>query len=360
MTIEGRFRRRLGAFLLDAGFTVPGRGVTGIQGPSGAGKTSLLRAVAGIDRVPGARLRVGDIIWQDETVFMPPHRREVGFVFQEASLFSHLDVAGNLYYAARRGGRGDGTGHRDEAVELLDLGPLLKRDTHTLSGGERRRVAIARALAAAPQLLLLDEPLAGLDRARRQALMPYLDALHRDLDIPVMLVSHDPADLDRLADHLLVMEAGRVVASGPVQAVATDLDLPLPATRDAATVIDARVLGHDRAWALTRLGFSGGELVVPDGPVAGDPAPADTAVRVRIAARDVSLTTVEPEKTSILNILPSVIEKIHSDNAGQLLVRLRCGDDAVLARVTAKSADMLGLVPGMNVFMQVKSLALLS
>ena len=211
--IEARFTGRLGEFRLDAAFTAPGRGVTGLFGPSGCGKTTLLRCLAGLTRVSG-RLKVGGEVWQDEGVFVAPHRRHAAYVFQDADLFSHLSVRGNLEFGLRRAGA-PASAAFDEVVALLSLEGLLTRSTAKLSGGERQRVAIGRALLSQPRLLLLDEPLAGLDAAAKAEILPYLERLHDTLAIPVIHVSHDLAEIARLADHLIVMQAGRVVASGP-------------------------------------------------------------------------------------------------------------------------------------------------
>ncbi|NNK32184.1 MAG: molybdenum ABC transporter ATP-binding protein, partial [Xanthomonadales bacterium] len=217
MSIEARFRFGHGDFRLDVDLELPGRGVTSVFGPSGCGKTSLLRAIAGLDRHVDAYLRVGDICWQDEQRFVPTHRRRLGYVFQEPSLFDHLDIRGNIAYGMKRSPPGERRVRFDEAVELLDLSRFLARRPADLSGGERQRVSIARALASSPRLLLMDEPLAAVDVTRKQEILPYIESLHRELDIPVLHVSHLPEEVARIADHLLLMENGRVKASGPAQ-----------------------------------------------------------------------------------------------------------------------------------------------
>lgn len=221
--LECRFRLDRPAFCLDIDLELPARGVTAIFGPSGSGKTTLLRCVAGLERAPGGWLSVAGEVWQDGHRWVPTHRRSLGFVFQEPSLFPHLSVAGNLRYGQLRG-----TGERrlclDGAVELLGLGALLDRRPDQLSGGERQRVAIARALATAPRLLLMDEPLASLDMQRKLEILPYLERLHAELEIPVLYVSHAADEVERLADHLLVLEAGRALASGPLAETLAWLD----------------------------------------------------------------------------------------------------------------------------------------
>ena len=227
MTIEARFDIDRGDFRLDVDLSIPARGITALFGPSGCGKTTLLRAIAGLERVPGGHLGMAGETWQDDGLFVPTHKRPIGYIFQEASLFSHIDVRGNLEYGTRRMRDGQDRVSLEEAVDLLGIGHLLDRRPHTLSGGERQRVAIARALAVSPRLLLMDEPLASLDLERKQEILPYLESLHRTLEIPVIYVSHEPDEVARLADHMVLLEAGRVIASGTVHDMFTRLDLPL-------------------------------------------------------------------------------------------------------------------------------------
>ena len=210
--IEARFSGKQGEFRLEAAFTAPERGITGLFGPSGCGKTTLLRCLAGLTRMSGT-LRVGDAVWQDERVFLAPHRRHAAYMFQDADLFSHLSVRGNLEFGLRRAGSAVGVAF-DEVVTLLGLETLLTRSTARLSGGERQRVAIGRALLSQPRLLLLDEPLAGLDASAKAEILPYLERLHDTVAAPMIYVSHDLAEIAQLADYLVVMKAGRVVASG--------------------------------------------------------------------------------------------------------------------------------------------------
>jgi len=354
LTIEARFRLTRGGFRLDADFSVPAHGVTGLYGPSGSGKTTLLRAIAGLDRIPGGSLMVGDTFWQRRSRFRPPHRRPVGYVFQEPSLFPHLDVRRNLAYGHRRIRAADRRVSLERAIELLEIGGLLDRTTDTLSGGERQRVAITRALAVSPELLLLDEPLAALDRDRRREVLPYLDTLHKALDIPVIYVSHAIEEMAQLADHLLLMAEGRIIGQGPIGEVLTRLDLPLAHDPDSAAVIETTVSRHDDAWHLTVLKFTGGRFLVPRSGLA-----VGERVRVRAESRDVSLALTEPAETSILNIIPAVVEELAEEGPSQVTVRLQAGQDPLLARITRKSATTLRLAPGKRVFAQVKSVALL-
>ncbi|MFC3229358.1 molybdenum ABC transporter ATP-binding protein [Marinibaculum pumilum] len=357
--IDIAFRGRLGGFDLDAAFAVPARGVTALFGPSGCGKTSVLRCIAGLQRLAG-HCRVAGESWQDDTAFLPPHRRAVGYVFQEASLFAHLSVRRNLLYASR--GRppaaADGGIGFDEVVALLGLAPLLTRATARLSGGERQRVAIGRALLSQPRLLLMDEPLAALDRAAREEILPFLERLHGSLSLPVLYVSHDMAEVERLADMLVLMSAGRVTASGPLARLQTDPSLPLALQRDAAVSLEAEVTGHDPAYGLARLEVPGGRFLVPvDAPPA-----TGRRLRLRIGAGDVSLTLEPARGTTILNVLPARIDAVAQAGPHQMLAVLALGVDGagarLLARVTRRSWDSLGLAEGMAVHAQVKSAVL--
>lgn len=345
----------VGNFRLDAELQIEGKGVTALFGASGAGKTTVLRAIAGLERCPGSRLRVGHETWQGAGNFLPPHRRPVGYVFQEASLFEHLDVRGNLAFGRKRVPAREQRVDLERAIDLFGLSGLLDRRVQTLSGGERQRVAMARALAVSPRLLLMDEPLAGLDMQRKSEILPYLEGLVREMDIPMVYVSHAPDEVARLADHLVILDNGRVLGSGPVAEMLTRTDLPLARGSDAEAIIEARVSGFDAAFSLISMHFGGGTFIVP-----GERLPVDTSVRLRVAARDVSLTLQHQKDTSILNIFEAQVESITPGGVAQVVVRLDLGSVPLLAHVTRKSAEALGLRPGMRVFAQVKSVAVLA
>ncbi len=347
-----------GDFTLAVDLQLPGRGITALFGPSGSGKTSCLRVLAGLDRVPGAQVIVNGTVWQDEVrgLFVPPWKRAVGYVFQEASLFSHRSVRGNLLYGYRRAGRPADVAV-DDLIDLLDLRGLLTRMPAGLSGGERQRVAIGRALMTAPRLLLLDEPLSALDLARKAEILPYLEALHRRLSIPAVYVSHAVDEVMRLADHLVVLESGRVQAQGAMPAVLTQVDLPGPSGREPGVVFDAEVVGHDDDDHLSELRFGdGGRLWVPRRRV-----PVGQRLRARIPARDVSLALSRPAHSSMLNLLPAtLIEGVPAvDPPGQRRVRLHCEGIDLLALITERSWRTLALAPGQAVWAQVKAVALL-
>ncbi|HJV59487.1 MAG TPA: molybdenum ABC transporter ATP-binding protein [Albitalea sp.] len=361
--IEARLQLARPAFALDVDLALPGRGITALFGPSGCGKTTMLRALAGLVQAHG-RIAVDGEVWQDDATrrFVPTHRRALGYVIQEAALFPHLDVRRNLDYGRRRAAAPQRPVDLDRMVELLGIGHLMARRPATLSGGERQRVAIARALAAHPRLLLMDEPLAALDAARKAELLPYLDRLQAELDIPIVYVSHAIDEVMSLADHLVWMEAGRVLASGPLTDMLARLDLPLPLSDDAGVVLPARVGERDAAWQLARLDVDGqARGGAACGLWARDPGlPLGKAVRVRVLARDVSLARTPQTGTSIVNQMDGTVEALAGDAHPALaLVRVRVGSAALLARLTRRSAHLLDLRPGMPIWVQVKSVALM-
>jgi molybdate transport system ATP-binding protein len=365
--IDARLHLARPGFTLDVDLHLPGRGVTALFGPSGCGKTTCLRAIAGLTRNrpnPGlARAQPGRVVvngdvWQDDAAHLwrATHERALGYVFQEASLFDHLNVRGNITYGLQRTPPARRQVALEQAVELLGIGHLMERKPQALSGGERQRVAIARALATSPRLLLMDEPLAALDAQRKAEVLPYLEKLHRTLDIPVLYVSHAIDEVARLASHMVLMREGRVLAQGPTGELITRLDLPLAHGDAAATVIEGTVQQHDAHDHVTTVGFSGGQLLLVS-PTARAPG---EALRLRVQARDVSLALAAPEDSSILNILPATVVAVAEDSPGQCMVALDAGATRLLARVTQRSAQALALAPGRAVFAQVKGIAIVN
>jgi molybdate transport system ATP-binding protein len=351
-----RVRLPRGGFTLDVDLQLPASGITAIFGPSGSGKTTLLRCVAGLEQAAEARVAIGDAVWQDSTrgIFLPTHRRPLGYVFQEASLFDHLDVCGNLAFGAKRAGAPPQA--LEPLVDLLGIAALLARRPHQLSGGERQRVAIARALATQPRVLLLDEPLAALDLARRREILPWLERLRDELRIPMLYVTHSGDEVARLADHLVLLEDGQVRAAGPLAATLSRIDLPAIPGEEPGALLHGHVVQRDAAWHLVQVGFEGGSLWLPDGG-----HPLGTAVRVRVLARDVSVTTEAPHATSIQNVLPCTVRAVApGGHASQSMVQLACGESLLLARITARAVDALALRPGRDVWAQVKSAALVA
>ena len=357
--IEATLQLARGAFTLDVSLRLPPRGVSALFGPSGCGKTTLLRCLAGLERAPGGRVVVDGETWQDDAanVFVPTHRRAVGVVFQEASLFEHLDVRANVEFGWRRVAPPQRRVTVDEAVAWTGIEPLLARSPAGLSGGERQRVALARALAVSPRLLLMDEPLAALDAARKAEILPAIERLHELSGIAIVYVSHAIGEVARLADHVVLMDAGRAIASGDVAELLSRLDLPLPPGEDAGVVLLGEVGAREAAWHLARLDVPGASFWTRDPAL-----PLGHRLRLRVLARDVSLSLVAQPGSSIANQIPAVVEAIADDaHPSQVLVRLRTRDgaSALLARVTRRSAQALALAPGLTVWAMVKSVALL-
>lgn len=352
--ISARFNTQLDSFSLEVELTLPGQGVSALFGPSGCGKTTLLRCIAGLQPAQG-KLQVGDEIWQDDKHFIPVHQRALAYVFQETSLFSHLSVKENLMYGYKRVPSAQRRVTFDEAVEWLGVENLLSRRSAHLSGGQRQRVAIARALLTSPRLLLMDEPLAALDIKSKAEILPYLERLHDQLEIPVIYVTHSPDEVARLADHLVVLQEGKVLASGPLTETLARLDLPIHQNGDAGVAFEARVMERNKQWHLSRAEFPGGNLWVRDEGV-----PINHPIRLRVLARDVSLALIPAEQTSILNILPAtVIDLVADSHPSQMLVQVKVGDIPLLARLTARSAENLDLHPGKPIWVQIKSVAVL-
>lgn len=338
--LAARLRLSQGDFRLDVALEAPARGITALFGASGSGKTTVLRCIAGLARAAQGRVEFDGECWQDEDVFVPPHRRACGYVFQEASLFPHLSVRRNVEYGWRR------TAQRrlgfDDTIELLGIGPLLERSPAGLSGGERQRVAMARALLASPRLLLMDEPLAALDEARKGELLYYIERLRDELALPVIYVSHSVEEVVRLADRVVRLAAGRVVEAGPVAG-------PLA----GGSVIETRVAEHDLEWGLTRLEFGGGSFYAADVD-----ALVGERVRVRIGARDVSLALAAPRDASFLNVLHGTVTSVSGDHGASVDIGLDISGTPLMARVTRKSAAALGLAPGTRAYALIKSVAI--
>lgn len=348
-------RHRLGAFSLDVNFSAQVPGVTALFGPSGSGKSTVLSIVAGLLRPQAGRVALGGSVLLDSAagVDVAAERRRCAVVFQDAKLLPHLSVETNLRYGARRAPR-DATGPEfAEVVGLLGIAPLLRRRPRALSGGERQRVALGRALLARPRLLLMDEPLAALDGARKLEILGFLERLRDVARIPVLYVTHALDEVDRLADTLVLMEAGRVLAAGPLEALAARTDLPaLSGRRDAGAVLSCTVQAHDAARGLTRLAFPGAALQVPLRSEA-----VGVRLRLRLRARDVTVATEAPRGVSSHNVLPSTISAVAPAGPHEIYVTLQVGPTPLLARLTRDSVAELGLIPGRAVFALVKSTA---
>ncbi|CDZ70472.1 Molybdenum import ATP-binding protein ModC [Neorhizobium galegae bv. orientalis] len=351
MTLVVKARQTLGEFVLDAGFTSDG-GVTALFGPSGSGKTSLVRVIAGLSKPDHGWLVVdGETLLDTESrIFVPKHRRRFGYVFQESRLFPHLSVRQNLAYGRWFAPKTTRPENFDRIVELLGIGLLLDRRPGKLSGGEKQRVAIGRALLSAPRLLLMDEPLAALDDRRKAEILPYLERLRDETSTPIVYVSHSVSEVARLADKVVTMKDGRVEAIGTPSEV---LSMPSTDRRDAGAVLSGRVETIDIPHRLATVRLSQAQIVVPNAH-----AEEGRSVRVHIPERDVMVATRRPEGLSALNILEGAIAAIEPDGDGMVRIRIRCGGDVVLARITALSVERLDLKLEKPVFAVIKTVAL--
>lgn len=352
MTLSVAFQHRFSGFTLDVAFEAPA-GVTALFGRSGSGKTSVVNVVAGLLRPDTGRVLVGDNVLQDSTEgrWLPPHKRRLGYVFQDARLFPHLTVQQNLTYGARFAAGTQGPDF-DQVVDLLGLGSLLSRAPGDLSGGEKARVGIGRALLSRPRMLLMDEPLASLDPARKEEILPYLERLRDEVTLPILYVSHAVPEVARLATSVVLLDNGRVARIGPAAEVLAD---PQAASvlgiREAGAILTATVAGH-HLDGLTELSFSGGVLFLPQ--ISAAPG---TSLRIRIPARDVMISLDRPEAISALNVLPAKVESVRLGEGPGSLVQLSIGQDTILARITQRSAKMLSLRPGLACHAVIKTLA---
>ncbi len=355
--ITARFQLDYGEFQLAVDLCLPGSGISVLFGHSGSGKTTLLRCIAGLQRAPQGFLEINGKLWQDSErdIFVPTHKRLLGYVFQNANLFPHLTVRDNLQFGLKRIGQAPDSANFQYILELLGIEHLLNRMPDHLSGGERQRVAIARALALNPEILLMDEPLASLDFKRKQEILPYLDRLHQQTKIPILYVTHSQHEVAQLADYLVLLEDGRALASGTLPETLSRLDIPLAQDKDAATVWHVTVVEQETEYHLTRVSFSGGSLSLPQINAA-----IGSSLRVQIHARDVSIVLEAPAATSILNVLPATITGIANDNGGRCVVRLQVGSQVLLAHITTKSAQLLGIKMDMRVYVQIKGTSLLN
>ena len=353
--IQTRIQVNFTGYTLDVDLTLPGEGITGIFGASGSGKSTFLRAIAGLERPVNSRIVIRDEIWHDDAknIFVPPYRRSLGFVFQDAALFPHLSVLKNLRYGQKRIQESDRKIPLDYVVDLLGISHLMERKPDTLSGGEKQRVGIARALATSPRILLMDEPLASLDMPRKKEIIPYLNRLNEELEIPILYVSHALDEIISLADHMVLLENGTVRAADITSKLLTRLDLPLAHSNDAAAVINGTVIERDDSFHLNTIAFSGGQIILP-----GEVTQKGKSMRLRIEASDVSLTLERTTNTSILNIIESEVVAIHDNTAGRVMIELDANGTRFLCRITARSASVLELEPGKRVYAQIKAVAI--
>ncbi|WP_339724298.1 molybdenum ABC transporter ATP-binding protein [uncultured Paraglaciecola sp.] len=341
-------------FELEVDIDIPGQGVTAIFGESGSGKTSLLRCIAGLENEVAGSLCVNGEMWQDVNLWVPTHKRSLGYVFQEAYLFAHLSALGNLRYAIKRSNQPANTELFEQVVNVMGIEGILSQLTAQLSGGERQRVAIARALLSQPKLLLMDEPLASLDTPRKLEILPYLERLRNSFNIPIVYVSHAVDEIVRLADHAVIMQQGKVTAQGDITQLFSIADLPLGVSNEVGAILECQVVERDTKWHLMRVAFDGGELWLPN--VEGS---HNTSQRVRVLASDVSLTLTPHSDSSILNVLSGqIVEVVNDQDPAMALIRLKVGGSYLLARLTQKSLHNLNLVNGKSIWIQIKSAAI--
>jgi molybdate transport system ATP-binding protein len=348
-------RKRLAAFDLDVRFELPTPGVAALFGPSGCGKTSTVSAIAGLLEPDEGTIELDSQVLLDTTRgrCVPVEQRRVAYIFQHARLFPHLSVAGNLRYALKRAPPARFV-DMDEVIELLELKHLLERRTQHLSGGERQRVAIARALLSQPRLLLLDEPLASLDRERRDEVLPYLESLRDRLSLPMVYVSHRFEEVLRLATHVVLMQSGRVTAQGDIGAISLDASLRSLIDPDAVgAVMDGRVLGIEAQSGLTRISLGRGEI-----KLGTQGWPTGTAVRVQLLARDIIVARRLPDQLSVRNHLAGTLTRIEPDGAHSDLVSIDVGGATLLARITRAATRELDLAPGLPAFALIKAASL--
>ncbi|MGE0747461.1 MAG: molybdenum ABC transporter ATP-binding protein [Rhodospirillales bacterium] len=354
MTLSVDIVHRQGQFALNARFET-GPGLTVLFGRSGAGKTTLINVIGGLIRPDRGRVAVDGAVLVDTAhgVLVPAHRRRIGYIFQEGRLFPHLTVRQNLAYGRWFAPRASRYARFDHTVELLGIGDLLDRRTHSLSGGEKQRVAIGRALLASPRILLMDEPLAALDALRKDEIMPYIERLRDEMRLPIIYVSHSIPEVARLATTVVLLNEGTVAAVGPVGEVMARADLfPMTGRYEAGAVLDTTVAGHDHEFGLSSLSFGGHRLSVPLVQ-----APIGAPVRIRVRARDVILALRAPEGLSAQNALPATVRAVPAVTTPIVDVALDVGGRQLVARVTRKSVVSLGLTPGKAVFVLIKSIA---
>ncbi|TPN81556.1 molybdenum ABC transporter ATP-binding protein [Mesorhizobium sp. CU2] len=354
MTLAVDISHRLGDFVLEAKFDSAGR-LTALFGPSGSGKSTLINLIAGLIRPDKGRITVDGRVLVDTQagIFVPVHKRRIGMVFQDARLFPHMSVAANLRYGLWFTPPAERYANIDAVVDLLGIGQLLNRRPAKLSGGEKQRVAIGRALLASPKLLLMDEPLASLDEARKAEILPYIERLRDETKLPIVYVSHSVAEVARLASDVVVLAQGKVVAAGPTEAIMQRLDL-LPAEErgEGGAVLDAKVLRHDEAFGMTVLGARAGEIRVSKlARAVGAP------IRLRIRARDVMVATEKPTGLSALNILPGTIVSMKPGEGPEVEIGIDCDGAVVIARITEQSRQGLQLKLGSKVFAVIKTVS---
>ena len=355
MNISAQFIINRGSFCLDINLNINTEGIISIYGASGSGKTTFLRALAGLEVSDNGYIQIGNQIWQDKNNYISTYKRTVGFVSQESNLFPHLNVKKNIEYGFKRINNRQKNISVNQIISLLEIDHLLERNPKTLSGGEKQKVAIAQAIASNPHLLLLDEPLSALDKTSKDEIFPYLKSINYNLNIPIVYVTHNRNEIIALADIMIFLDRGKIKASGLVKDLFSSLELSLAHERDAVTIIEAVVIKNDKSYGLAVLKFKGGRFIINSKPLK-----IGTRVRLQVFARDVSITLQSQKNTSILNIFPTVIDDLYSEDNSLVTLRLMADRTPILARITRKSVEELNLKPKDKVFAQVKTVSLLA
>jgi len=355
MNIAGNCNIKLkrSGFILDVEFDIPARGVLGIFGNSGSGKTTLLRCLAGLETNATGNISIKNNIWLSENISLSAHNRSIGYVFQDNRLFPHMNVEKNLDYGRQRS-KGRKNINKKNLLQLLDIKSLLKRNPAELSGGEIQRVAIARAILSNPSLILLDEPLASLDEARKLEILPYLDRLHNELEIPVLYVSHSLEEMSRLCDYLLVIDNGKSVYSGEIHEALVSPESPVAKSDHAAALLEGQVIKHEPENYISIIQTKNGNQFELQGLLE-----IDSHIRLRINASNVSISKSRPQDSSVLNIIDATISDIVDEQSSYVLLQLNCNNDIIKSRITRKSFNTLGLGVNQSVLAQIKSVSIL-
>tara|TARA_S200000501_G_scaffold376801_1_gene432903 strand:+ start:1317 stop:2387 length:1071 start_codon:yes stop_codon:yes gene_type:complete len=351
--IELKINLKKENFLLNVNLVLPGEGITAIFGESGSGKTSILRCISGLEKNDNCKISVNKVIWQNEKIWVPTHKREIGYVTQESSLFPHLSIENNLKFVLKRI-NGNDQNFLNYLLDLLGIRGLLKRFPESLSGGEKQRIAIARALVSKPKLILMDEPLASLDIKRKKEIYPLLDRLNNELKIPILFVTHSIDEVIRLANHIVIINDGKLVSNGSFTDSYTQENFFQKYGQIQETILDVKIGEIDQRWNLTRYDFSGGSLWGSKSEIV-----IKKKIRLKIHAKDISIVKEQPKKTTIQNILQGKIKSIlNDDEKGFALVKILIGKNIFLARVTSKSLFEINLKIDDEVWIQIKSVAI--
>ena len=356
MSLDVTLNHKLDQFELDLAFTLPAKGLTALFGPSGAGKSLTINAIAGLNQPQTGHISLGDkdILDTARGFSLPTHKRRIGYVFQDSRLFPHLNVEKNLIFGAKRTKIKPTKDEIDSLISLLDIGHLLSRYPANLSGGEKQRIALGRAILSNPLFLLLDEPLAALDHRRKEEILPLIERLRDESEIPILYVSHSIDEVTWLADHMILLNHGRIAAEGNIHDIMNRLDLyPLTGRFEAGTVFEARIVAHDTTEGMTHLAFDGGTIKLAQ--MRGN---VGEAVRLRIRARDVMLARSEPKDISANNILPVKITDYRADSNSHIDIQLLCGSTKLMARITQTSWSRMALGKDQNLFAIVKSVSM--